>query len=201
MTRRLVDVQVRDGARAAVVVMHGGASRPGQAVVSPAQLSVLRMIPVARRVARTGGRRLAVTRLLNSARGWDTDLTPVDDAVWAIQRLCDRLGDVPVALVGHSLGGRAALLAGADPAVRSVVALNPWVQPHDDADLSGRHVLVVHGTEDRVASPVRSRAMAERLSRRADVEFLDVPGGKHAMLSHGRTFERAAADFVAETLA
>jgi len=200
VNRRLVDVRVRSTAAAAVVVLHGGAAQPGRTMVSPAQLSVLRMIPVARRIASVGGPRLAVTRLLNSARGWDTRLTPVDDAIWAVAQLRDRLGDVPVVLVGHSLGGRAALLAGADPAVRGVVALNPWVYPDDDADLTGRRVLVVHGTQDRIASPSRSRAVAERLRRRADVTFLEVPGGKHAMLSHARTFERAAADFVTDTL-
>lgn len=200
MSRRLVDVRVRSGATAAVVVLHGGAARPGTTMVSPAQLSVLRMIPVARRIATAGGRRLAVTRLLNSSRGWDASLTPVDDALWAVEQLRQRLGDVPVALVGHSLGGRAALLAGAHPAVRSVVALNPWVQVSDDVDLAGRRVLVVHGTEDRIASPQRSRALAQRLSQGADVQFVEVPGGKHAMLAHARTFERAAADFVARTL-
>lgn len=193
-------MQVRAGSAAAVVVLHGGAARQGRAMVSPTQLSVLRMIPVARRIASVGGRRLAVARLLNSSRGWDSELTPVDDAVWAVEHLRERLGDVPVALVGHSLGGRAALLAGAHPAVRRVVALNPWVQSTDDVDLSGRQVLVVHGTEDRIASPQRSRAMAERLGRRTHVEFLDVPGGKHAMLAQGRRFERAAADFAAGTL-
>lgn len=200
MSHRLIAVQVRDGASAGVVVLHGGAARPGHPMVSPTQLSVLRMIPLARRIARVGGRRLAVTRLLNSSRGWDSHDTPVDDALWAIGQVRDRLGDVPIALVGHSLGGRAALLAGSDPAVRSVVALNPWVYPTDDVDLSGRQVLVLHGTEDRIAPLERSRQVAQRLDRRADVEFRAVPGGKHAMLAHGRVFERAAAEFVADTL-
>ena len=32
-----------------------------------------------------------------------------------------------------------------------------------------------------------------------DVGFITVPGGKHAMLAHGRVFEKAAADFVVAT--
>lgn len=184
-----------------MLVLHGGASRRGDAMVSPAQLSVLRMIPVARRIARAGRGRLAVYRLLNSSRGWDTQHTPVDDARWALHQVAERHPDLPACLVGHSLGGRAAILAGDGPDVRSVVALNPWVYPDDRVDLRGRRVLVVHGTDDRIASPARSRTVSDRLSRTADsVGYLSVEGGRHAMLRHGRTFERAAADFARETL-
>lgn len=179
-----------------VLVLHGGASRPDRMTVSPAQLSVVRMIPIAHRIARAD-RSLAVVRLLNSHRGWDTSHTPVDDVRWALAELADRYDDLPVSLVGHSLGGRAALLAGAEAAVRTVVALNPWVYPTDEADLSGRRVLVVHGTDDRVARPDRARAVVAALRRHTDVEYVEVPDGKHAMLRHGRAFERAAAEFVA----
>ncbi|WP_438949092.1 LLM class flavin-dependent oxidoreductase, partial [Streptomyces harbinensis] len=41
-------------------------------------------------------------------------------------RLAARLGPVPVVLVGHSMGGRAALRAAGHPAVTGVVALAPW---------------------------------------------------------------------------
>jgi pimeloyl-ACP methyl ester carboxylesterase len=112
----------------------------------------------------------------------------------------DRLGDLPVSLVGHSLGGRAALLAGAAPAVRSVVALNPWVYATDAPDLAGRRVLVVHGTADRIADPARARAVVRRMEGSTDVELVEVEGGRHAMLRHGSAFERAAAGFVSETL-
>jgi pimeloyl-ACP methyl ester carboxylesterase len=197
---RLVDVRTPKAARAAVVVLHGGASRNGAAEVSPTQLSVLRMIPVARRIALAGRGDLAVFRLLNSARGWSSSATPVQDADWAMDKVRERLGEVPLGLVGHSLGGRAALLAGDHAGVRSVVALNPWVYADDDVDLSGRRVLVVHGDQDRIADPARSARVAHRLARRADVSYEVVPGGKHAMLSHGAVFEKAAARFCAETL-
>lgn len=182
-----------------MLVLHGGASRADRPDVHPTQLSVLRMVPVAGRIARAD-RRLAVLRLLNSSRGWDTRHTPVDDVRWALDQVRERYGDLPVGLVGHSLGGRAALLAGAEPAVRGVVALNPWVYPYDDADLSGRRVLVVHGTDDRIASIERARAVVSNLRRRTDVELREVPGGKHAMLRRGAVFERAAAAFCVETL-
>lgn len=193
---RLIEVQRPREPRGQVLVLHGGASRPDSRAVSPAQLSVLRMVPIAHRIARADDH-LTVVRLLNSHRGWDTERTPLADVDWALEQLGDRL---PTCLVGHSLGGRAALLAGDRDDVRGVVALNPWVYPYDDADLSGRRVLIVHGTEDRVARIERARAVARNLARRTDVELVEVPGGKHAMLRHAAVFERAATRFVDETL-
>ena len=199
---RLIAVAEPRRAEAVVLVLHGGASRRDDPRVSPTQLSVLRMIPIAQRVAKADRRRLAVYRLLNSTRGWDTRHTPVDDVHWAIDQLRDGFGsDLPVGLVGHSLGGRAAILAADRPEVRSVVALNPWVYPTDgDIDLHGRRVLVVHGTDDRIAPADRSADAARRLARTADVSYVRVAGGKHAMLRRGREFERLAADFAAATL-
>ncbi len=203
---QLIDNRVPRRPDGAVLVLHGGASRPGRPEVSPAQLSVLRMLPVAGRIARAGRGRLAVLRLLNSSRGWDAAHTPVDDVAWAMARLRERLGDLPTCLVGHSLGGRAALLAAGEPGVRGVVALNAWLYPDDPrslVDLAGRRVLFVHGTDDRVATPDRARLVAGRLAERpdvTDVEYVEVPGGRHAMLRHGAVFERAAADFAVATL-
>ncbi|GAA4746623.1 alpha/beta hydrolase [Nocardioides endophyticus] len=197
---RLITTYAPERPEAAVLVLHGGASRPGRSAVSPAQLSVRRMVPIARRIARSGRGRVAVLRLLNTHRGWDITHTPIDDVVWALAQVRERYGAVPVGLVGHSLGGRAALLAGPLPGVRSVVALNPWVYPTDRADLAGRSVLVVQGTADRVADPERARVVASAIAETTDVTFVPVEGGKHAMLRHGSTFERAAADFVLSSL-
>lgn len=199
-TPRLLGVRTPSAPEGVVLVLHGGAQREAQAAVSPTQLSVLRMVPVAHRIARAGRSRLAVHRLLNSHRGWDTGTTPVMDVIWALDRVSEQHGDLPVTLVGHSLGGRAALLAGAAPQVRSVVALNPWVLPSDDVDLGGRRVLVVHGTDDRIALPEQSAAMVRRMAPSAAIGYVSVPGARHAMLRHGRTFETYAADFVAATL-
>ncbi len=202
-TARLIDVSAPTDPTSVVgvvLVLHGGAARQGRTMVSPTQLSVLRMIPTARAVARAGGDRLAVLRLLNTYRGWDGTHTPVADVDWALGQLADRFPDRPVGLVGHSLGGRAALLAGNRRSVRSVVALNPWLYPSDGVDLAGRRVLFVHGMQDRIAPPQHAEGVAARLARTADVEFVRVPDGKHAMLRHGRTFDRTAAEFTAETL-
>ena len=197
---RLVTVRAPASPEGVVLALHGGASRGDDVRVSPTQLSVVRLIPTARAVARAGRGRLAVFRLLNSYRGWDTSHTPVEDADWAMARLRERYVGVPVGLVGHSLGGRAALIAGDAPDVRSVVALNPWVQPTDPVDLGGRRVLIVHGGQDRVASIAKARALADSIARTTDLEFVTIPDGKHAMLRHGREFDERAATFTAATL-
>jgi alpha-beta hydrolase superfamily lysophospholipase len=199
---RLIDVDVPLDPVGAVLVLHGGASRRRSARVSPTQLSVLRMVPIAARIARAGRGRLAVYRLLNSARGWDTHHTPVKDTSWALEELASRHGEeLPVCLVGHSLGGRAALLSADAPAVKGVVALAPWVYPNDgpEGPVAAR-ILIVHGNADRVASPERSAALARRLSGRAQVSYVTVEGGKHAMLARHNAFEGLATEFVTTTL-
>ena len=184
-----------------MLVLHGGAQRQVPTAVRRTQLSVIRMVPVGRAIARAGRGRLAVHRLLNSYRGWDLDHQPTDDIAWALAELRRQHGDLPVVLVGHSLGGRAALVAGAvDDAVTGVVALNPWLYPTDDAPLEGRSVLIVHGDADRIAPLERAQAVARRLARRTDVELVTVRGGKHAMLGQSGVFEQHTIDFVTRTL-
>ena len=200
---RLIEVARPARPRGIVIVLHGGASRGADMMVSPTQLSVLRMKPVARRIRRVAGGELAIFRLLNSRRGWDARHTPRDDVIWALDQACELIGSrLPTSLVGHSLGGRAALLAAGQPQVRSVVALAPWVQPTDPSSgVDGRRILFIHGTRDRIADPQRSRQLAQVLTRAgAEVTFVDVVGGRHAMLARHRSFDGLAAEFVALTL-
>lgn len=172
-------------------------------MVSPTQLSVLRMIPIAHRIARAGRSRLAVYRLLNSYRGWDTTHTPVRDVHRALNRIRERAGaEVPICLVGHSLGGRAAILAAPSRGVRSVVALAPYVHPNDarGLDLGDRDLLVVHGLRDRIASPSASAQFVRNLPPDVRASYIAIRDGKHAMLSHHREFDGSAAAFAVATL-
>lgn len=199
LTPRLIGVRRPRNPVGVVLVLHGGGARGEAVPVSPTQLSVLRMIPVARRIAQRGG--LAVFRLLNSQRGWGADDTPLADVRWALARIREQYADLPVLLVGHSLGGRAALLAVAEDGVVGAVALNAYLLPGDEAgDPAGRRLLFVHGTRDRIASLEKAEGAARRLARRTQVGFIRVNGGQHAMLRHGRSFDRAAADFAAGVL-
>ena len=184
-----------------MLVLHGGDKREDPRV-SPRQPSVLRMLPVAHAIRRAAHGRLAIFRVLNSERGWGSQLGRVADARWALRRAQERVGaELPASLVGHSLGGRAALMAAGWPTVRSAVALAPWVQETDEiSGIEGRRLLFIHGTADRVASLERARRVAERLAARTEVTFLEVEGGTHAMLRHRRSFDQRAAEFVAQTL-
>ena len=195
LTARLIDVVVPEDPAGIVVVLHGGAARRGGVPVSPAQLSVLRMIPVASRIARASSGRLAVLRLLNSRRGWDTEHTPVQDVDWALGEIAERFGVAsPVCLVGHSLGGRAALLSAGRRQVDGVVALAPWVYPTDLATgIRGTPIVIIQGDADRIAGPDRSRQVARRLQRETAVAYVTVAGGTHAMLGHLDAFDGLAA--------
>jgi hypothetical protein len=46
----------------------------------------------------------------------------------------------------------------------------------------------------------RARTVAANLARTADVDFVEIEGGKHAMIRHGLEFDRRAADFTAQAL-
>jgi alpha-beta hydrolase superfamily lysophospholipase len=199
---RLIDVAVPSSPLGVVLVLHGGANRRDDPRVSPTQLSVLRMIPIAHRIARRGRAQVAVLRLLNSHRGWDASHTPVADVRWALGQIADRFGaGLPVSLVGHSLGGRAALASIGEKQVRSAVALAPWLEAAEPLPTaSGTRVLIIHGDHDRIASPHRSAEFAQRLGRTTPVRYVIVEGGTHAMLRHHSLFSRPAAEFAVETL-
>jgi pimeloyl-ACP methyl ester carboxylesterase len=177
---RLIDVSVPRHPDGVVLVLHGGGGQGGPTPVSPTQPSVLRMIPVARRIARAGHGQLAVLRLLNSSR--------------ALKQLASRFGPAtPVCVVGHSLGGRAALLSAGGPQVHGVVALAPWVYPDDVATgVAGTPIVIIHGDQDQVAPPERSRRLAQALRRQTQVAYVTVTGGKHAMLSRFAQFDGLA---------
>jgi dienelactone hydrolase len=160
------------------------------------------MVPIAKRVARLAAGRLAIFRLINARRGWDAKGTPEYDVRWALEQIATRLdAPLPASLVGHSLGGRAALLCADREELRSVVALAPWVHADDlpSGDVHAR-VLIVHGSRDGVASPERSEALARALATRAAVSYVTVNGGTHGMLRRRELFDGLAAAFAVATL-
>jgi alpha-beta hydrolase superfamily lysophospholipase len=185
-----------------VLVLHGGREE-GRTPVRATQLAVLRMVPIARRVAAAGRGRLAVVRVLDLVRGWNgSDAAPVADTRWAVEHCLERFGDLPVGLIGHSMGGRAAMRAAGAPNVRSVVGLAPWLPPGEPTEqLRGKRVLIVHGSADRMTSPEASAAFARSLAGvAAQVSYVSVPGEGHAMLRRPDAFDGVAAAFTAATL-
>jgi len=59
-------------------------------------------------------------------------------------------GAVELALLGYSMGGAVAVHVAAEPAVRTVIALAPWLYPQLDlGTLRDRRLAIVHGSMDR----------------------------------------------------
>ncbi len=185
--------------RAAVLVLHGGRER-GKGLVNRFQLAYLRMIPFAKDIQRkSAGQGIAVAQLQNRYRGWNApDLDPVQDARWALERVREAHGDVPVVLVGHSMGGRVALRVADDPSVVAVCALAPWTKAGEPVDhLVGRTVLIAHGVRDRMTDPRLSYDYARRAKLVTDrVARFDVLDETHAMLRQADKWTRLVTGFV-----
>jgi pimeloyl-ACP methyl ester carboxylesterase len=188
--------------RGVALVLHGGRSR-SHMPVNAAQLAVLRMRPFVTTLRRNRRSGLVVAQVRYRVRGWNgAERSPVPDTLWALDQLATRFPDVPIALVGHSMGGRAALYAAGHEAVRSVVGLAPWIEPGDPVEpLAGRRVLIVHGDADRMTDPRASASFARRAERIAEsVTFVSVAGERHAMLRRAGLWHDVAAGFVAATV-
>jgi pimeloyl-ACP methyl ester carboxylesterase len=185
------------GPRGIVLVAHGGQS-VSTAPVAATQLAVLRMIPVARAIRRaTGGDGVQVRRPLFTVRGWNGALaSPVGDLTRILDEIHAASPAVPVVLVGHSMGARAALRAAGHPAVIAVAGLAPWLPPGEPVDqLAGRRVLLAHGTGDRTTSPDGTWAYAERARVTCDLTAIEVSRGDHPMLRRARLWHAIAAEF------
>ena len=183
----------------AVLLLHGGQANSRTAVgrLNPA---LVRMWPFATAIERrVGAPDIGIALLRNRYRGWNgADADPVADAMWALDEIARRHGPVPVVLIGHSMGGRAALRAAGHASVTSVAALAPWVTERDPVEqLAGREVLIAHAERDRITDPAASRAYALRAEPvAAHVEYHSVPGGDHAMLRGAAGWHRMVASFV-----
>jgi dienelactone hydrolase len=181
-----------------VVVAHGGqevSTKPTTAV----QPAVLRMIPIARAIGNAlSDVEIRVLRPRFTVRGWNEDAaSPVGDLVAVLDGIRARYGStVPVTLVGHSMGARAALRAAGHPSVRAVAALAPWVPPGEPvAQLSGRRVLLAHGDRDKITRPRDTWAFAERAREVTQVAAIEVSADGHAMLRRAGLWHALAAEF------
>ena len=129
---------------------------------------------------------LSLHLLQYRVRGWNgsADPAPVRDARWALEQLEGQYPGIPVVLVGHSMGGRTACRVADHPAVAGVVALAPWLpEGEPNAAIAGRHLYVLHGTNDHWTSARRSHDYVERcqdIAHRAT--WTALPGAGHFML-------------------
>lgn len=203
-TDPVLTVEPPDGdVRAVALVLHGG-RETSTSVVRARQLAVIRMTPFAASLRRAGRRHgVAVARLRYLVRGWNGNAqSPVADVRWALDRLAARFPDAPVALVGHSMGGRAAIYAAAHPNVSTVVGLAPWIEPEDPYHgTAGRHVLVVHGDLDRTTSPKASAAWLRRAAEvAASASYVSIRHERHAMLRRAGLWHGVTTGYVLAAL-
>lgn len=172
------------GVRGVALVLHGGKANSFDPV-QPQHFSPLRMRPFAARLASEGtANGLAVWTLRNRVRGWNgADQSALKDARWALGRIAAEHPTVPVYLLGHSMGGRTALLAANHPQVRAVAALAPWLEPSSPVEpVRGRDVLIMHGDTDSWTSPTASLSYARRAQGVArDVRYVRMLGAGHFM--------------------
>ncbi|MDF3301486.1 alpha/beta fold hydrolase [Streptomyces sp. K1PA1] len=186
-----------------MLVLHGGRAESRRAS-RPWHLAALRMRPFVRDlVAAAGPADVLVAQVRYRHRGWNGEPgDPVADVRRALAELEAVAGGIPVVLVGHSMGGRAALRAADDPRVRAVVALAPWCPPGEPVGPSaGKRVVVLHGSRDRVTSAAESAAFVRRArAAGAHAAMALVDGGDHGMLRRHRHWHRVTTEAVGELL-
>ncbi|WP_420079813.1 alpha/beta hydrolase [Streptomyces sp. JL4002] len=156
--------------------------------------------PLARALARAGAAEGLVTHTV--IHGGDSPRE--DQARWAADEAVRRYGDVAVCLAGYGAGGLAALRAAGHEAVNSVLAMAPCLEgasasdpPEPVKQLSGRHVLIVHGTNDARSDPERSYRLAERAKKanRTTCRF-EVHSDGHGLREHQAEVVALGVDFV-----
>ncbi|WP_405686464.1 alpha/beta fold hydrolase [Streptomyces sp. NBC_00057] len=180
---------------AAVLLLHGGAETGlGPPPSGPLNLPAVRMRPFARAIAAAtgdGATDVLVRTARYTHRGWNGPREdPFHDAVRALDALRREAGEIPVVLVGHSMGARAALRAAGHPLVRGVVGLAPWCPAGDPVtQLGDRDVVLLHSTRDRITSPRASQSFTGR-ARRAGAHacLVAIRRSDHAMLRRARTW-------------
>jgi pimeloyl-ACP methyl ester carboxylesterase len=186
-----------------VLVAHGGQASSTEPTFA-LQPAVLRMIPVAaaiRQAVRGSG--ALVRRPRFRVRGWNgAQASPVGDLNDVLDALATEFGAVPVVLVGHSMGARAAVRAAGHPAVSAVAGLAPWLPPGEPAaQLAGRRLLLAHSTADSITSPAETWAFVEHARAVTEVTAVEVRDGDHPMLRRARLWHAIAAEFARAALA
>ncbi len=180
------DASVRP--QALILMLHGGKEHSDQ-VVGSRSLSWHRSAAMQREIgrrAREAGTSIWLMRF--TRRGWNGGAGRISDARHALADVRRELGDVPICLLGHSMGARTAVHVADDPNVRGVVALAPWLPPGESVDqLAGKALFAAHGTGDRITSAKATAAYVRRAAKVArSAEFHDMGPVGHYLL-RGRT--------------
>ncbi len=174
--------------RGIVLMLHGGA-RTGVEPVGSRSASFRRTSlmrdALEPKLLRAG---FSVWLLRYAVRGWNAgagpEPSPVPDVRWALDRAAQSQPEVPVVLLGHSMGARTAVHVADHPNVAGVVGLAPWLEPSDPVHLlAGRHLVAGHGSRDRITSARTTRAyVGQAVGIAASAHFVDMGRLGHYML-------------------
>jgi pimeloyl-ACP methyl ester carboxylesterase len=181
---------------ASVLVLPGGTDL-SYAPFSRTQPAALRMYPFTVSLAAIPG--VVVRQVQYRFYGWNGEQnSPMPYAQAALSELLEAHPDVPVVVIGHSMGGRVAAQLAADKRVAGVLALAPWWQHADWRHINDdARVLALHGTADtRTYARRTAKGIRELRERGVDAEFVAIEGGGHALLDHVWTWQSAAVRFV-----
>ena len=195
-----------DSPRAIVLMLHGGAAS-GLKPVGPRSASWQRASAMRRviepRMLENG---LSLWLLRFGVRGWNAsrgqEPSPLADARWALGQAREEHPDLPVVMLGHSMGARTAVHVADHPGVAGVVALAPWLGPSDPRHtLAGRHVIAGHGSRDKITSATMTRRFVEDLEGiAASADFVDMGRLGHYMLHRPSHWNRFALRSTLEVL-
>lgn len=181
-----------------VLVLPGGTDHSYRPF-SPTQGTALRMYPFTWSIRARFRGAVDVRQVGYRVYGWNGGQeSPMPYARAALDEITSEHPGVPVALIGHSMGGRVAAHLGADARVVAILALAPWWQHHDWRRIRrGVRVRAIHGDADTLTSPRRTaEGIAELRNNGYDATFVSVPHGHHAMLDHVLLWQDAALEFV-----
>jgi dienelactone hydrolase len=187
-----------------VLVLHGGKAHSSDEVTRRS-LSWRRSLRLAHDLrGPLQGEGVGLSVLRYRTVGWNDDgAGKIEDARWALDRIREEHGGVPVAIVGHSMGGRAACRVADHDLVRGVVALAPWLPPGEPvAALAGRGLCAAHGQRDRITRAGDTRAFVERARDVATTaSFTDMGDLGHYLLRGVHAWNAFALDGVRRVLA
>ncbi len=178
----------------AILMLHGGKER-GQEIVDSRSASWRRSAAMARAIApRVEAAGAAVWLLRYRRRGWNGGTGPVEDARWALDEVREQVGDLPIVLLGHSMGARTSVHVANDPQVRGVVALAPWFPQDEPVEaLAGRTLVAGHGSRDRITSAAATRGYVERArAAGADASYVDMGRVGHYLLRRASAWNELA---------
>ncbi|MFS3127916.1 alpha/beta hydrolase [Nocardioides sp. Bht2] len=184
------------GQRALILMLHGGqeiSRDPVEQSSGPWRRSLVMQHQITPQAHAAG---VGTWLLRYQERGWNDDdaPSPVPDARWALDQVRQQLGELPVVLIGHSMGARTSVRVADDPLVQGVVALAPWLPAEDPVTpLAGKVLAAAHGSTDKITSAKATARFVDRArTAGAKAGFHDMGPVGHYMLRRVRAWNRFA---------